>query len=113
MRRPCPAPASSPSNGDQQLAHLRAEMDFVNQNLRKTLLARWRLSMRIARLKQKMGRSLRDRIREEEMLSRIRKHRGGTPSENAAFERIFIAVMRETRRLQRQHTKMKRKNSNP
>jgi chorismate mutase len=78
---------------------LRAEIDAIDSQLLDLLIRRAALAVEIAGLKVRDGVPILDPDRESDVLNRARAASRG-PLEPDAAERIFRAVMRESRRLQ-------------
>ena len=79
----------------------RVEIDKIDAELLRLLNARAELAVRVGESKRVAGLSVCDRGREREVVGRARANNRG-PLDGEAVERLFRAVIRESRRLQTQ-----------
>ena len=77
----------------------RVEIDKVDAELLRLLNRRAELAARVGESKRRAGLSVCDRGREREVVARARRENRG-PLDGDAVERLFRAVIRESRRLQ-------------
>jgi chorismate mutase len=77
----------------------RVEIDKIDAELLRLLNARAEISVRVGESKREAGLSVCDRGREREVIERARRANRG-PLDDGAVERLFRAVIRESRRLQ-------------
>lgn len=81
------------------VGHLRERIDAIDGQLLDLLNRRAEVALELGRHKRESGLELRDARREAEILSRARKLNGG-PLDPAAVERLFRAILAESRRAQ-------------
>ena len=79
----------------------RVEIDKIDGELLRLLNARAEIALRVGESKRVEGLSVCDRGREREVIERARANNRG-PLDGEAVERLFRAVIRESRRLQTQ-----------
>jgi chorismate mutase len=79
----------------------RVEIDKIDAELLRLLNARAEIAVRVGESKRVAGLSVCDRGREREVIERACASNRG-PLDDAAVERLFRAVIRESRRLQTQ-----------
>ena len=79
----------------------RVEIDKIDEELLRLLNARAEIAVRVGETMRVAGLSVCDRGREREVVERARRANRG-PLDNDAVERLFRAVIRESRRLQTQ-----------
>jgi chorismate mutase/prephenate dehydratase len=79
--------------------HLREQIDVIDAQLLDLMSRRAKVSLELGRQKREAGLGLRDAGREEQILSRARELNPG-PLDPAAVERLFRAILAESRRLQ-------------
>ena len=79
----------------------RVEIDKIDAELLRLLNARAEIAVRVGESKRVAGLSVLNRGREREVLERARANNRG-PLDGEAVERLFRAVIRESRRLQEQ-----------
>ena len=79
----------------------RVEIDKIDAELLRLLNARAEMAVRVGESKRVAGLSVCDRGREREVIDRARANNRG-PLDDGAIERLFRAVIRESRRLQTQ-----------
>ena len=79
----------------------RVEIDKIDAELLRLLNARAAIAVRVGESKRVAGLSVCDRGREREVVERARASNRG-PLDDDAVERLFRAVIRESRRLQTQ-----------
>ncbi len=79
----------------------RVEIDKIDAELLRLLNARAEIAVRVGESKRVAGLSVCDRGREREVIDRARANNRG-PLDGVAVERLFRAVIRESRRLQTQ-----------
>ena len=79
----------------------RVEIDKIDAELLRLLNARAAIAVRVGESKRVAGLSVCDRGREREVVERARAANRG-PLDDEAVERLFRAVIRESRRLQTQ-----------
>lgn len=79
----------------------RVEIDKIDAELLRLLNARAEIAVRVGESKRVAGLSVCDRGREREVIERARANNRG-PLDGEAVERLFRAVIRESRRLQTQ-----------
>jgi chorismate mutase len=79
----------------------RVEIDKIDGEILRLLNLRAALAVRVGESKRRAGRSLCDRVREREVIERVRGANPG-PLDDDAITRLFRAVIRESRRLQTQ-----------
>ena len=79
----------------------RVEIDKIDAELLRLLNARTEIAVRVGESKRVAGLSVCDRGREREVVGRARRDNRG-PLDDEAVERLFRAVIRESRRLQTQ-----------
>ena len=79
----------------------RVEIDKIDGELLRLLNARAELAVRVGESKRVAGLSVCDRGRERDVIERARAANRG-PLDGEAVERLFRAVIRESRRLQTQ-----------
>jgi chorismate mutase len=79
----------------------RVEIDKIDAELLRLLNARAEIAVRVGESKRVAGLSVCDRGREREVIDRARANNRG-PLDGEAVERLFRAVIRESRRLQTQ-----------
>jgi chorismate mutase len=77
----------------------RVEIDKIDAELLRLLNARAEIAVRVGESKRVAGLSVCDRGREREVIERVRAGNRG-PLDGDAVERLFRAVIRESRRLQ-------------
>ena len=77
----------------------RVEIDKIDAELLRLLNERARLAVSVGESKRVAGLSVCDREREREVVARARRANTG-PLDDGAVERLFRAVIRESRRLQ-------------
>ncbi|MBV9924777.1 MAG: chorismate mutase [Acidobacteria bacterium] len=79
----------------------RVEIDKIDEELLRLLNARARIAVQVGESKRVAGLSVLNRGREREVIERARASNRG-PLDDEAVERLFRAVIRESRRLQTQ-----------
>ena len=79
----------------------RVEIDKIDAELLRLLNARAEIAVRVGETKRVEGLSVLNRGREREVIERARRANRG-PLDDEAVERLFRAVIRESRRLQTQ-----------
>ena len=79
----------------------RVEIDKIDAELLRLLNARAEIAVRVGESKRVAGLSVCDRGRERDVIDRARANNRG-PLDDEAVERLFRAVIRESRRLQTQ-----------
>jgi chorismate mutase len=79
----------------------RVEIDKIDAELLRLLNARAEIAVRVGESKRVAGLSVLNRGREREVIERARRNNRG-PLDGEAVERLFRAVIRESRRLQTQ-----------
>jgi chorismate mutase len=79
----------------------RVEIDKIDAELLRLLNARAEIAVRVGETKRIEGLSVLNRGREREVIERARRNNRG-PLDDEAVERLFRAVIRESRRLQTQ-----------
>ena len=79
----------------------RVEIDKIDVELLRLLNARAEIAVRVGESKRVAGLSVCDPGREREVIDRARANNRG-PLDDEAVERLFRAVIRESRRLQTQ-----------
>jgi chorismate mutase len=79
----------------------RVEIDKIDAELLRLLNARAEIAVRVGESKRVAGLSVCDRGRERDVIDRARANNLG-PLDDEAVERLFRAVIRESRRLQTQ-----------
>ena len=79
----------------------RVEIDKIDAELLRLLNARAEIAVRVGESKREAGLSVLNRGREREVIERARRDNRG-PLDGEAVERLFRAVIRESRRLQTQ-----------
>ena len=79
----------------------RVEIDKIDAELLRLLNARAEIAVRVGESKRVAGLSVLNRGREREVVERARANNRG-PLDDEAVERLFRAVIRESRRLQTQ-----------
>ena len=79
----------------------RVEIDKIDAELLRLLNARAEIAVRVGESKREAGLSVLNRGREREVIGRARRDNRG-PLDDEAVERLFRAVIRESRRLQTQ-----------
>ena len=79
----------------------RVEIDKIDAELLRLLNARAEIAVRVGETKRSEGLSVLNRGREREVIERARRANRG-PLDDEAVERLFRAVIRESRRLQTQ-----------
>lgn len=79
----------------------RVEIDKIDAELLRLLNARAEIAVRVGESKRVAGLSVLNRGREREVIERARANNRG-PLDGEAVERLFRAVIRESRRLQTQ-----------
>ncbi|HEX8335526.1 MAG TPA: chorismate mutase [Pyrinomonadaceae bacterium] len=77
----------------------RVEIDKIDAELLRLLNARAEIAVRVGESKRVAGLSVCDRGREREVIERVRAANRG-PLDDGAVERLFRAVIRESRKLQ-------------
>lgn len=77
----------------------RVEIDKIDAELLRLLNARAEIAVRVGESKRVAGLSVLNRGREREVIERARHNNRG-PLDDEAVERLFRAVIRESRRLQ-------------
>ncbi len=77
----------------------RVEIDKIDAELLRLLNARAEIAVRVGETKRVAGLSVLNRGREREVIERARRNNRG-PLDDEAVERLFRAVIRESRRLQ-------------
>jgi chorismate mutase len=77
----------------------RVEIDKIDAELLRLLNARAEISLRVGESKRVAGLSVLNREREREVIERAQRSNRG-PLDDEAVERLFRAVIRESRRLQ-------------
>lgn len=78
------------------LAECRRKIDVLDFELREVLNRRAQIAIDVARAKRILGRAIHDPQREEQVLRRVMAANPG-PLPDAAIERVFRAIIRETR----------------
>ncbi len=78
------------------LAECRRKIDVLDFELREVINRRAQIALDVARAKRILGRAVYDPQREEQVLRRVTAANPG-PLPDAAVERIFRAIIRETR----------------
>jgi len=86
-------------HADEELQHLRRAVDDCNLRLVALLQERAALAAAIGRWKAARGLPALDPAREAAMLDSLRGQVGAGPLDAAALQRVFAAVLHETRRL--------------
>ncbi|HEV2423340.1 MAG TPA: chorismate mutase [Terriglobia bacterium] len=81
------------------VGHLRQQIDAIDAQLLDLLNRRAEVALELGRHKRGSGLELRDVEREAQILSRARELNAG-PLEPAAVERVFRAILAESRRAQ-------------
>ncbi len=84
---------------DEELHRLRAAVDDCNRRLVTLLQERAAAAVAIGRWKAAHGRAALDPAREAQMLAAIAGAPGDGPLDAAALQRVFEALLVETRRL--------------
>lgn len=84
---------------DEELHRLRAAVDDCNRRFVALLQERAALAAAIGRWKAANGHAALDPQREARMLAAIAAAPGDGPLDAAAVQRVFLAVLAETRRL--------------
>lgn len=79
----------------------RVEIDKIDEELLQLLNRRAEIAVQVGETKRVAGLSVLNRGREREVIERARAANRG-PLDNEAVERLFRAVIRESRRLQTQ-----------
>lgn len=79
----------------------RDQIDAVDRELIALFNRRAELALRLGQRKREAGLALLDRRREEEVLARARRQSSG-PLSAAAVDRLFRAILAESRRAQSQ-----------
>jgi chorismate mutase len=79
----------------------RVEIDKIDAELLRLLNARAEIAVRVGETKRVEGLSVLNRGRERKVVERARANNRG-PLDDEAVERLFRAVIRESRRLQTQ-----------
>jgi chorismate mutase len=79
----------------------RVEIDKIDEELLRLLNARAAIAVRVGESKRVAGLSVLNRGREREVIERAQRANRG-PLDDEAVERLFRAVIRESRRLQTQ-----------
>lgn len=79
----------------------RVEIDKIDAELLRLLNARAEIAVHVGESKRAEGLSVLNRGREREVVERARRNNRG-PLDDEAVERLFRAVIRESRRLQTQ-----------
>ncbi len=82
-----------------ELEDWRKKIDALNIQLVEILNQRARCALGIAKLKKNLHLPIHDPKRESEVLANVLKHSQG-PLSDAAFTRIFSAIMEEHRKLE-------------
>jgi len=82
--------------------HLREQIDAIDAQLLDLLNRRAEVALEVGRHKRESGLDLRDVRREAQILSRARDLNAG-PLDPAAVERLFRAILDESRRAQLNH----------
>lgn len=77
----------------------RRKIDDLNERLLALLNERAECALEIGRLKQKMGQPIYAPDREAAVVKHLKGHNDG-PLTDGAVERIFLAIMRESRQLE-------------
>ncbi len=103
-RRRSPSPAPAPDAAHRRLRGIRARMDALDTALVALLNERTGLAVRVSRLKRAAGLPLRTPAREEVVLDQVRRATAG-PLPPASVERIFRAILTESRASQRRAVK--------
>jgi chorismate mutase len=83
----------------QLLAEQRAYIDRIDHTIVALLTERIRIGLTLRELKQALALPVRSDSREEEVLARVRE-RACNPLSMEAVERIFMAIIAETRAAQ-------------
>lgn len=78
------------------LAECRRKIDLLDFELREVINRRAQIALDVARAKRMLGRAVYDPQREEQVLRRVMAANPG-PLSDEAIERIFQAIIRETR----------------
>jgi chorismate mutase len=83
----------------QILAEQRAYIDRIDHTIVALLAERIRIGLTLREIKQALALPIRSESREDEVLARVRE-RAADPLSVAAVERIFAAIIAETRAAQ-------------
>lgn len=87
------------SHLSQKLIRRRKELDLIDQKLLTLLNQRFRITLKIGKIKTEMGKKIYDRGREKEILDRLnRKNRGSLKEQDLG--KIFTAIMKVCRQFQ-------------
>ena len=85
---------------NEQLERSRRAIDGIDREMLRLLSQRARLSLQVGASKRASGLKIRDSQRERQILKRIRRLNAG-PLRDDQLMRIYRAVIRESRKLQR------------
>ena len=83
----------------QKLRKHRRNLDLLDQKLLTLFNRRLRISLEIGKIKKKMARRVYDAEREKEILNRLKRKNKG-PLKESDLKRIFLTIMRVSRKLQ-------------
>lgn len=86
------------------VGHLREQIDAIDAQLVDLLNRRAEVALELGRHKRESGLELRDARREAQILSRARELNAG-PLDPEAVERLFRAILVESRRAQSNHAR--------
>jgi len=81
------------------LPSLRQRIDAIDRRLLRLLAARAALAIRVGRMKRARGLPIFDPRREANILRRVARENSG-PLSRAAIQRIFRAILRESRKVE-------------
>jgi chorismate mutase len=84
-----------------EIEKIRRRINRIDHALLRLLNQRARLVLKLAVAKKTRGLPVRDRIREDHVLSRVRENNGGPLDEASALE-IFQLIIRKSRSIQHQ-----------
>jgi chorismate mutase len=87
------------SDLSQELRKKRKELDLIDHKLSTLLNQRFRIALKIGKIKKEIGKKIYDPRREEEILERLKlKNRG--PLKEEDLIKIFTTILRGCRRSQ-------------
>ena len=87
------------SDLSQKLKKKRKELDLIDHKLSTLLNQRFRIALKIGKIKKEIGKKIYDPRREEEILKRLKlKNRG--PLKEEDLIKIFTTILRGCRRSQ-------------
>ena len=87
--------------GERAIESLRRRIDVLNRSILQMLNRRVRAAQRIGAIKKEKGMRISDPARERAILAALVRHNPG-PLDEKAVRAVFQAVIRQTKRLERE-----------